>query len=150
MTNSFENMSHVKCEFGVLLMGSPQHEPGGRVLTEGFHLDITVRYAVAETLTVTKTPPGKHLTKAAGWGQPSFRDSEKGTKVPREGSQRRSERARLAAVLRPQAQSVWEGLWPVTRGWKGKPTVRRASSCPTQASRTVRAGAFDLAGFLES
>ena len=116
MTNSFENMSHVKCEFGVLLMGAPQHEPGGRVLTDGFHLDITVRYAVAETLTVTRTPPGKHLTKAAGWGQPSFRDSEKGAKVPREGSQRRSERARLAAGLRPQAQSVREGLWPATRG----------------------------------
>lgn len=34
MTNSFESMSHVKYEFGVLLMGAPHREPGGRVLTE--------------------------------------------------------------------------------------------------------------------
>ena len=77
MTNSFESLSHLKCEFGVLLMG-------GRALTEGFHLDITARYTVAETLTVTRTSPGKHFRYTARWGEPPFRHSEKDAKVPRE------------------------------------------------------------------
>lgn len=91
MTNSFESMSHVKYEFGVLLMGAPHREPGGRVLTEGFHVDFTGWYTVAEILTVTRAPTGKHLTKAARWGEPPFRDSEKDTKVPREGREGQKE-----------------------------------------------------------
>lgn len=91
MTNSFESMSHVKCEFGVLLMGASQREPGVGVLTKGFHVDFTGWYTVAEILTVTRAPPGKHLTKAARWGEPPFRDSEKDTKMPREGREGQKE-----------------------------------------------------------
>lgn len=66
----FESMSYVKYEFGVLLMGAPHREPGGRVLTEGFHVDFTGWYTVAEILTVTRAPQESILTKAARWENP--------------------------------------------------------------------------------
>lgn len=55
MVSSFGNMSHVRCECSVFLTGVLQCEPGGKVWAEGFYLSITARYAVAETLTMTRT-----------------------------------------------------------------------------------------------